>query len=65
MEDYYKRFLRLCAIIRQRPYDIYLKETFREGPPTKVKMVIISMRMKTLSEVVQSIILVKELPMKR
>jgi hypothetical protein len=43
MEDYYDRFLQLCAVIPQQPNDIYFSEAFRKGLQTKVKMVIISM----------------------
>jgi predicted TIM-barrel fold metal-dependent hydrolase len=43
IEDYYDRFLQLCEVIPQRPHDIYLREAFREGLRTKVKMAIISM----------------------
>ncbi len=49
MEDCYDRFLQLCAIIPQQPDDIYLREAFKEGLRTKVKMAIISMLKKTLS----------------
>ncbi len=43
MEDYYDRFLQLCAVIPQQPNDIYFSEAFRKGLQTEVKMVIISM----------------------
>ncbi len=60
MEDYYDQFLQLCAIILQQLDDIYLREAFREGLPTKVKMVIISMPRKTLAEVAKFAFLVEE-----
>jgi hypothetical protein len=37
------KFLGLCAIIPQPPHDIHLREAFKEGLRTKVKMTIISM----------------------
>jgi hypothetical protein len=43
VEDYYDRVLRLCVVISQQPHDIYLKEAFRKGLKTKVKMAIRSM----------------------
>jgi hypothetical protein len=43
VKKYYDRFLGLCAIIPQPPHDIYLREAFKEGLRTKVKMAIISM----------------------
>jgi endonuclease III-like uncharacterized protein len=43
VKNYYDRFLKLCAIIPQPPHDIYLREAFKEGLKTKVKMAIISM----------------------
>jgi hypothetical protein len=43
VEDDIIRFLRLYAMIPQWPNDIYLKEGFRLGLKTKVKMAMISM----------------------
>ncbi len=60
MEDYCDQFLQLCAIIPQQLDDIYLREAFREGLHTKVKMVIISMPRITLTEVAKFIILVEK-----
>jgi hypothetical protein len=42
VEDYNDRFLRLYAMIPQRPNDVYLKEAFMVGLKTKVKMTMIS-----------------------
>jgi hypothetical protein len=48
------------VVIPQQPHDIYLREAFREGLRTKVKMAIISMPRKTLVEVVESTIMIEE-----
>jgi hypothetical protein len=47
-------------VIPQRPHDIYLRKTFREGLKTKVKMAIISMPQITLVEVAKSTIMIEE-----
>ncbi len=60
MEDYYNWFLWLCVVIPQQPNDIYLRETFRDGLWTRVKIVIISMPWKTLAKVTKSEIIVEE-----
>jgi hypothetical protein len=57
IEDYYDRFLWLCAIIPQQYDDIYFRETLRKGLKTKVK--IIGVPRKTLVEVAKSTIAVK------
>jgi hypothetical protein len=49
MEDYYDRFFQLCVVIPQQLNDIYLKEAFRKGLHTKVKMVIINMPRRILT----------------
>ncbi len=66
MEDYYDQFLQQCTLIPQQPDKIYLREAFREGLRTKMKMAIISMPRKTLTEVAKFAILVeKKLFMRR
>jgi len=65
VEVYYDRFLRLCAIILQQLDDISLKKVFQKCLRTKVKMVIINMPKRTLTELVEFAIIIKEkLPMK-
>ncbi len=41
--------LQLCAVIPQRPDDIYLRKAFKEGLQNKVKMAIINMPRRTLA----------------
>lgn len=60
VENYYDSFLRLCVVIKQPPHDIYLKEAFKEGLRTKVKMAIISVPRRTLVEVAESTIMIEE-----
>jgi hypothetical protein len=60
MEDYFDQFLQLCAIIPPQLDNSYLREAFREGLNTKVKMVIISMPRRTLTELAKFIILVEK-----
>ncbi len=47
-------------VIPQQPDDIYLREAFREGLRTKMKMAIISMLRRTLVKMAESEILVEE-----
>jgi hypothetical protein len=60
MEDYYDKFLQPCAIIPRQLYDIYLREAFKEGLQTKMKMTIINMPRRTLTKVAESVILIEE-----
>ncbi len=52
--------MQLCPVIPKRPHDIYLKEAFREGWKTKVKMAIINLSWKTLADVVELTIMIEE-----
>jgi hypothetical protein len=46
--------------------DIYLKETFKKGLRTKVKMAIIGIPRRTLAEMVElTIVVEKEMPIRR
>ncbi len=60
IKDYYDRFLRLCVVIPQWHDDIYLKETFKEGLRTKMKMAIIGVSRRTLTEVAKSVIAIEK-----
>ncbi len=66
VENYFDQLMWLCAVIPQWPNGIYLREVFREGLRTRVKMVIINMPHKTIMEVTKSIILIEEkMPIRR
>ncbi len=53
-------------VIPQPLHDIYLREAFREGLRTKVKMAIISMSRRTLAMVAKLAIMIeKEMPVRR
>jgi hypothetical protein len=54
VEDYYDKFLQLCAIKPQQLDGVYLRETFKEGLRNKLKLSIIGMLRATIVEVVNS-----------
>ncbi len=52
VKDYYDNFLQLCVVIPQKLDDVYLRETFREGLKTKLKLTIIGMLRIKIVEIV-------------